>query len=152
MSRLVIGLVLAVGFCGLVLAGSKVSGPDREQPPYGASDAEVVAARAAGCVGPQTEVNICAWSYYRESQVKLNALTGQIDAALQGNASELAAFGRSQQRWIQVRNDKCEVEGAAFHGGSAVWAVIYNCRDRLNKARLVTLAAKIRHLSPHAGK
>jgi hypothetical protein len=83
-------MLLVISCTTLAAQQPPTSEVGREQAPYGAMAAEVEEAKAAGCVGPQTELNLCAWNEYRQSQKRLDIFLGQIAASLHGSTAPAA--------------------------------------------------------------
>ena len=92
-------------------AGSRFNVPE-DEPPYGATTLEVALARANGCSGPQTELNLCAWSFYRESQARLYEAVSEHTAEIRRRGQRLAPFEREQRNWLATRDAQCDSQGA----------------------------------------
>lgn len=136
-------LLLFIVFAGVANASKRFYVPETE-PPYGASAQEVKEALDNGCSGPQTELNLCAWSYYRDSQLRIEAISARFIASLGSNKSELERFQNSQKKWIHERNRKCDQAAQANEGGSMVWSVIYYCRKSENDSRSEEIEDRLR--------
>jgi len=91
----------------------------------------------------QVELTFCAEKAWMQADEDLNLAYGlarktmkDIDAGLAPDARGAEAALRDAQRsWVAFRDAACTAEGYRVYGGTAEPMVIYNCRERLTRAR-----------------
>lgn len=101
------------------------------------------------CTDPQAqmEMNYCAEQDYKAADAALNVAykaamkaMKEIDSYLEGDQKGAAdALLAAQRDWIPYRDKACTSEGYMVQGGSMQPLIIYECLERLTKARTANL-------------
>jgi len=106
------------------------------------------------CENPvtQLDMNICAGNDFVDADEALNAVYGNVTAAMRDKDAELGELSPRPRRrgrcaeegataWIAYRDEHCEVAGFEVRGGSMEPMLISGCMAELTRARTKELQA-----------
>lgn len=124
-----------VALCAVALAGLGSSAWAQEEP-------------QPDCENPMTQLdmNICAGEDFSQADAALNAVYGDVTAAMRDKDSELEelspdlvgavdALKKAQRAWIAYRDGHCELAGFEARGGSMESMLVSGCMAELTRAR-----------------